>query len=78
MRIHQALMVKPGYHRFGENSMLASTESRSVSFMARRKPPSAIRQSVSSNAEAARLVSESMTSDGLAAVQASVRPKPMG
>ena len=30
--------------------------------------PSAIRQSVSSNAEAARLVSESMTSDGLAAV----------
>ncbi len=69
MRIHQALMVKPGVPIDSVKTVCSHQQSLAqCRLWLDANLPSAIRQSVSSNAEAARLVSESMTSDGLAAV----------
>ena len=69
MRIHQALMVKPGVTVDSVKTVLSHQQSLAqCRLWLDANLPSAIRQSVSSNAEAARLVSESTTSDALAAV----------
>ena len=69
MRIHQVLMVKPGVTIDSVKTVYSHQQSLAqCRLWLDANLPSAIRQSVSSNAEAARLVSESMTSDGLAAV----------
>ena len=69
MRIHQALMVKPGL----QISRIQTIYSHQQSLAQCRlwldaNLPGAERKTVSSNAEAARLVSESNLNDGLAAV----------
>ncbi|NCW09320.1 MAG: prephenate dehydratase [Gammaproteobacteria bacterium] len=69
MRIHQALMVKPGTDVSAVKTIFSHQQSLAqCRLWLDANCPDAERQTVSSNAEAARLVSESDPNDGYAAV----------
>ena len=69
MRIHQALMVKPGTDVSAVKTIFSHQQSLAqCRLWLDANCPKATRETVSSNAEAARLVSESIPTDGIAAV----------